>query len=301
LAETGYLAAEGFERELEHELGQVIEGFGRLLILPGPARAAAWAQNIWHAPQRLSIRSIKDGAQQLRAIQRNWALYDFQLHRRANLIQAQLPHVSAKPTPFPSPLPKAPLGSWTLLDERTILASADCSSPFRNGEVAFVEDKSGPPNRAYLKLWEAFTLLETLPRPGERCLDLGASPGGWSWVLQRLGCQVVSVDKAPLDPRIASLPGIEHRIESAFAVEPSAIGAVDWLLSDVVCYPRRLLGLVRRWLASGLAKRFICTIKFQGDTDHEAAAEFAAIPGARLMHLSHNKHELTWVKLGEAS
>jgi 23S rRNA (cytidine2498-2'-O)-methyltransferase len=24
---------------------------------------------------------------------------------------------------------------------------------------------------------------------------------------------------------------------------------------------------------------------------------FAAIPGSRLLHLHHNKHELTWVKL----
>ncbi len=25
---------------------------------------------------------------------------------------------------------------------------------------------------------------------------------------------------------------------------------------------------------------------------------FAAIPGSRLLHLHHNKHELTWIKLG---
>ena len=31
-----------------------------------------------------------------------------------------------------------------------------------------------------------------------------------------------------------------------------------------------------------------------------AEAAVAAIPGARLMHLHHNKHELTWVRLGEA-
>jgi 23S rRNA (cytidine2498-2'-O)-methyltransferase len=54
---------------------------------------------------------------------------------------------------------------------------------------------------------------------------------------------------------------------------------------------------VRRWLDSGLARRFVCTIKFQGATDHATARDFAAIPGSRLMHLHHNKHELTWVKL----
>jgi 23S rRNA (cytidine2498-2'-O)-methyltransferase len=42
----------------------------------------------------------------------------------------------------------------------------------------------------------------------------------------------------------------------------------------------------------------VCTLKFQGPTDHETARRFAAIPGSRLMHLHHNKHELTWIKLG---
>ena len=297
MEETGYLAAAGFERELAEELGEASARHGRLLLATGPARPAAWAQNIWHAPQRLEIASIADGAKALRAIQRNWALYDFRLHRRAKLIAAQLPHVSAKPVPFPSQPPTAPLGSWTLLDPNTILASAHCSSPFPHGEIQFIEDKAGPPNRAYLKLWEAFTRLGARPGPGELCLDLGASPGGWSWALQRLGARVISVDKAPLAPEIAALPNLEYRAMSAFALEPAAAGPVDWLFSDVVCYPARLLRLVREWLAAGHARRFVCTIKFQGETDHAAARAFAAIPGSRLMHLFHNRHELTWVKL----
>ena len=55
-----------------------------------------------------------------------------------------------------------------------------------------------------------------------------------------------------------------------------------------------LLGLVRRWLDAGRARSIVCTVKFQGATDHDAAAAFAAIPGGRLMHLWHNKHELTF-------
>src|SRR5579885_1781810 len=83
MEETGYLAAEGFEAELAHELGEtLVARHGRLLLARGPAREPAWAQNIWYAPRRIPIRSIGDGAQALRAIQRNWALYDFRLHRR---------------------------------------------------------------------------------------------------------------------------------------------------------------------------------------------------------------------------
>jgi 23S rRNA (cytidine2498-2'-O)-methyltransferase len=39
---------------------------------------------------------------------------------------------------------------------------------------------------------------------------------------------------------------------------------------------------------------FLCTLKFQGETDHATARAFAAIPGSQLLHLSCNKHELTW-------
>ena len=44
-------------------------------------------------------------------------------------------------------------------------------------------------------------------------------------------------------------------------------------------------------------KRFLCTLKFQGDTDFAVMQRFAAVPGSRLVHLHHNKHELTWIRL----
>jgi 23S rRNA (cytidine2498-2'-O)-methyltransferase len=294
---TGYLAAADYTEDVLAELGEVVAVHDRLIFAAGPPRPAAWAQNVWFDPVRIPIRSIGDGAKALRALQRNWALYPVALHRRAHLIEEQLPPLRPKPLTFPSPLPKAPLGSWTLLDADTIIAAQRCSSPFPHGAVEFVENKEAPPNRAYLKLWEAFTLAEARPTSGELCLDLGASPGGWTWVLQQTGARVIAVDKAPLAPAIAALPRVDVRQQSAFALEPDAVGPVDWLCSDVVCYPERLLGLVRRWLDSGLARRFVCTLKFQGPTDHAAARAFADIPGSRLLHLHHNKHELTWLKL----
>lgn len=294
---TGYLAPEGFVAELEHELGDtIIETHGRLVLAEGPPRDAAWVANVWRNPQRLTIASIGDAAKQLRAIQRNWAFYSHAHHRRGTLIVEKLPKVSAKPLAFGDAAPTALLGSWTLLDAETVLAASDCSSPFPNGEANFIEDKA-PPSRAYLKLWEAFTILGTRPKPGETCLDLGACPGGWSYVLAKLGAHVIAIDKAPLDPKVLGLPNVEQRQESAFALEPRDIGPVDWLFSDVICYPARLLTLVEKFIAAGTVKNFLCTIKFQGDTDFETQARFAAIPGARLMHLHVNKHELTWVRL----
>jgi 23S rRNA (cytidine2498-2'-O)-methyltransferase len=110
--------------------------------------------------------------------------------------------------------------------------------------------------------------------------------------LAGLGAQVTAVDKAPLDPRVAGLPNVEVRLDSAFGMPPEP---TDWLFSDVVAYPARLLGLVRRWIDADAADRIVCTVKFQGETDHDAADAFAAIPGGRLMHLFHNRHELTFL------
>jgi 23S rRNA (cytidine2498-2'-O)-methyltransferase len=269
--------------------------YGRLLISPGAPRPVAWVANVWLDPVEMPIASIGDAAKRLRAIQRNWTQCPHAQHRRAALIEAKLPKISAKPLIFPSPAPAAPLGSWTLIDAGALLAAARCSSPFPNGEARFIEDKRAPPSRAYLKLWEALTSVGAHPTPGEVCLDLGSSPGGWTWALATLGARVISVDKAPLDASVTAMPGVEVRRASAFGLDPRALGPIDWLFSDVVCYPARLLRLVERWLEAGTCRRFVCTLKFQGATDHETARRFAAIPGSRLLHLHHNKHELTWV------
>jgi 23S rRNA (cytidine2498-2'-O)-methyltransferase len=298
--QTAYLAPEGFVDDLVHELGDAVaEVHGRLVIANGPTRPSAWAANVWNDPQRTPIVSIGDAANKLRAIQRNWVLYAHTHHRRAALIEDRLPKVSAKPIAFGMPKPTAPLGSWTLLAPDLMLATPSCSSAFPNGEVQFIEDRTSSPSRAYLKLWEAFTVTGVKPLPGDTCLDLGSSPGGWTWVLAGLGARVISVDKAPLDPRIAAMANVEVRQESAFSLDPrsQSVPAVDWLCSDVICYPSRLLGLVERWIAAGKARRFVCSLKFQGETDFATLDAFKAIPGSRIMHLHHNKHEVTWMKL----
>jgi 23S rRNA (cytidine2498-2'-O)-methyltransferase len=300
--ETGYLAPADYVAELVAELGDVSAVHGRLVLAPGAPRPAAWAQNVWYAPRRIAIASIGEAAKALRAIQRNWALYAFQLHRRAALIEARLPPLKPKPLAFPNPPPAAPLGSWTLLAPDLLLAAQHCASPFVHGEAQFAEDREAPPNRAYLKLWEALTRLGRRPGPGELCLDLGASPGGWTWVLLELGARVVAVDKAPLDPRIAARAQAQEekgrltmRQESAFALDPKQLGQVDWLFCDVACYPDRLLAMMRRWVAAGSCGTIVATIKFQGPTELAAQRAFASIPGSQLMHLFHNKHELTWI------
>lgn len=297
---AAYLADEGLERPLAEELelsGRRITAWhGRLALSPDPPAPAAWALDVWDDPLEIPALSVKLAADGLRAIQRNWSLVPALHHRRAALIEERLPPVKARPLVFPEPAPTGHLGAWTLLTQETILASPTKSSPFPGGTPRFVEDREGPPSRAYLKLWEGLTRLGRHPMPGETCLDLGASPGGWTWALAGLGATVIAVDKAPLEDRVMAMKGVTWRQESAFALPPEPL---DWLFSDVICYPARLLALVTRW--QGFARNMLCSVKFQGETDHAAAARFAAIPGARLFHSAHNKHELTFAVLaGEA-
>jgi len=263
-----------------------------------------WHRNCWLKPFRLDFNSINEAANALRDIQRNWAALPFTQFRRAALITSKLPPISAKPRPFPWLLGDAPMGAWTLLDKNTMIASAVCSSPFPNGIIEFAQDKEGPPSRAYLKLWEALVRLQCWPKPGNRCLDAGASPGGWTWALAQLGANVLAVDRAPLEPDISALPNVEYIRHDAFTLRPQDLGPIDWLFCDVACYPPRLYQWIEKWLESGLCANFVCTIKMQGDTggagsndlDFETPRRFAAIPNSEVVHLYHNKHELTWFK-----
>jgi 23S rRNA (cytidine2498-2'-O)-methyltransferase len=297
--QCAYLAPVGFLDALVQELSGVVAVHDRLVLTDLPVQPAFWAQNIWLQPQTLAIRSISDAAAQLKSLQRNWQLYSHTLHRRAQLIQEKLPHVSSNPILFPMELPPAPLGSWTLLDANTVLASAQCSSLFPGGEPVFKEDREGPPSRAYLKLWEAWTLMGVHPLPGQFCIDAGGSPGGWAWAVQQLGARVLSVDRSPLAPKITSLPGVEFRRGDFFTLNPLDIqqefSHIDWLLSDVICYPEKLYAHILKWLDAGVCDNFICTLKFQGGTDYSAAKKFSEIPGSRVLHLHNNKHELTWM------
>lgn len=289
----GYLAAEGLELPLEKELKGIKEKIGRLYLTEGPAQKAYFAQNIWYDVQEVSFSSISDAAKQLKALGRLWAFYPHHFVRRGQLIAEKLSYFSPKPLAFPSALPKGPLGSWTMKDENILYAAAQCSSPFAHGQVQFEETKV-PPSRAYLKLWEALTLLQVYPKPGELCLEIGASPGSWTWVLQQLGCRVIAVDRAPLAENVASLKGITFLKKDAFSLRPEDHMEVKWIFSDVICYPEKLLEWIEKYRQVLPYVNFVCTIKFQGEGGYDITQEFLKIPGSKVFHLSHNKHELTW-------
>ena len=265
-----------------------------------PQELPYWARTTFLKPFILHFDSIGEAASALKEIQRNWAPYQYQNFRRAALIQDKLPYINLKVRKFPVEIPKSPIGVYTLIDDKTILASALTSSYIPAGRIEFVEDHENPPSRAYLKIQESLTMARLLfdaelPGPESRCFEAGACPGGWTWVLVNLGSQVYAVDRAELAPSLMGNPLVTFQAHDAFTLKPEDIGKCDWVFSDVICYPERLLEWVKVWLDSGLTKNMICTIKMQGEIAYEVVKQFAAIPDSRVVHLNYNKHELTWI------
>lgn len=292
------LAIYELETELERELmfrKISFEKHDRLYFLDRDY-CPLFAQVTWKNCQTLPITSIGDGIKKLRALGKNWALFSIDNHRRAQLIQDGLATIKDDPVPFLADTPKHTMGGWTLLDANTLVCSAHTTSRYPLGKIEFIENKEIPPSRAYLKLWEFFTLHCQPPIQKTHVIDMGSCPGGWSWVLSQLSLNVTSVDKAPLDPKIAQIPTITFLQESAFGLDPKKMGTVEWFFSDIICYPERLLTLIKKWQHESSVKNFVCTIKFQGEADFTVIDEFLKIPNSKMVHLYHNKHEVMWWK-----
>ncbi len=191
----------------------------------------------------------------------------------------------------------APRRAWlSLADPGDLRRLRRCLSRFRGGIAPVAEDPR-PPSRAYLKLLEAEAHLGRRIAAGERCVDLGASPGGWTHVALSRGALVTAVDRAPLRADIMRDPRLTFRAGDAFKHVPDD-PPVDWLLCDVIAYPERILELLRRWLGQRLCRRFCVTVKFQGASDYPELERLKAILAAAgadfiVRQLAHNRNEVT--------
>lgn len=259
-----------------------------------------WARTVMLEPFFLNFKTIGEAANNLKEIQRNWAPYQYTCFRRAQLIQEKLPYINLKDRKFPVKIPQSPIGLYTLIDENNLIASAKTTSYLPAGSLPFIEDHENPPSRAYLKIQESLTMANLLngtplPDSNSRCFEAGACPGGWTWVLINLGAQVYAVDRAELAPELMSNPLVKFQVHDAFTLRPEEIGPIDWLFSDVICYPERLFEWINMWLKYNPNLNMICTIKMQGSINWTLIQQFADIPGSKIVHLNYNKHELTWI------
>jgi 23S rRNA (cytidine2498-2'-O)-methyltransferase len=176
-----------------------------------------------------------------------------------------------------------------------------CISPFPGGIVEVPPDRKAP-SRAFAKLAEAELRLGCRIAPGETCVDLGSSPGSWSYVALNRGAQVVAVDRSPLRADLMKHPNLTFVRGDAFRFAPPA--PVDWLLCDVIAFPDRILELLRRWLTERWCRKFCATIKFRGRDEYAKLESFKTMlaeSGAefQLRRLNSNKNEVTATGIGD--
>lgn len=276
--------------------GRPVTTWGKLHLVPGEPVASYWHRNLWLDPVAVPATTIAEAAANLRGLGALWTGRPQDQFRRHTLIQEKLPRFAPKPRAFPFTPPSGSLGAWCLRGETTLWASSRTSSLFPGGDPLLLENKDDPPSSAYRKLQEGLVLSGAWPGPQSVCLDAGSCPGGWTWVLAELGATVHSVDRAPLDPRVSARPNVHFRTGNAFTLRPEDFGRLDWFCCDVICYPAKLWTWLEPWLAAGTVGHFVVTVKMQGkEIDWPTLDRFAAVPGSRLVHLHHNKHELTWL------
>ncbi|HEX2036393.1 MAG TPA: SAM-dependent methyltransferase [Chloroflexota bacterium] len=153
-------------------------------------------------------------------------------------------------------------------------------------------------SRAEHKLAEALELFRVELRPGQRALDLGAAPGGWSHFLAERGVDVLAVDPAALDPRVETHPRVRHLRARAEAL-PLPQAAFDLLVNDMVMDPadsaRIMCAAAPSLKPHGVA---IMTLKlpYRRPEPSIRRAREALAPAFDVLairHLPHNRQEVT--------
>ena len=120
-----------------------------------------------------------------------------------------------------------------------------------------MRDDAAAPSRSFLKLEEAFWLLDVVPERGQSAIDMGAAPGGWSWSLAQRGVDVLALDNGPL--KIVH-PRIRHQRLDAFTYHPRG-ERYDWLVCDIIEKPERTLAMLENWIQHRWCVRFVITMK----------------------------------------
>jgi 23S rRNA (cytidine2498-2'-O)-methyltransferase len=121
------------------------------------------------------------------------------------------------------------------------------------------------PSRSTLKLEEALAVFKAksgngnLVTSGMTAVDLGAAPGGWTFLLVRLGCFVTAIDNGALDQTLLASGMVDHFCEDAFKFKPDK--PVDWLVCDMIEQPQKVAKLVGKWFELGWCNKAIVNLK----------------------------------------
>lgn len=99
-------------------------------------------------------------------------------------------------------------------------------------------------SRAYLKMQAALNWSKLPMRAGELVAEIGCAPGGASQALLERGFQVLGIDPAHVDPRVAEHPGFTHIRKRGSDVRRREFRRVRWLAADMNVAPQYTLDTV---------------------------------------------------------
>ena len=164
---------------------------------------------------------------------------------------------------------------------------------------------SDAPSRSALKLEEALLVLlstderERLLRPGMRAADLGAAPGGWTWVLARQNLQVTAVDNGPLRQHVIDTGLVQHLRADGFSWHPAK--PLDWMVCDMVEQPSRVTARMAEWFREGWCRHAVFNLKLpmkkRWQETRQCLERFEAEAGkpltVRARQLYHDREEIT--------
>ncbi len=203
--------------------------------------------------------------------------------------------------------PKLPrLHVLLVAGDHVLLGAADVAdaAPWPLG-VPRLRMHADAPSRSALKLEEALMVLltpaerEAWLKPAMTAADLGASPGGWSWVLARHHLRVTSIDNGPMAESAMATGVITHLRADGFRWQPAK--PMDWMVCDMVESPRKVASRMATWFREGWCKRAIFNLKLpmkkRWDETRDCLAAFADEAGRpldiRARQLYHDREEIT--------
>jgi len=193
-----------------------------------------------------------------------------------------------------------------LAGDHALLALADPrdASPWPQG-IPRLRLHADAPSRSALKLEEAFLVLldagerERLLHPGMTAADLGAAPGGWTWVLARHHLRVSSVDNGPLRAHVLDTGLVEHLRADGFHWHPAR--PLDWMVCDMVEQPAKVAARMAQWFREGWCRHAVFNLKLpmkkRWQETRLCLDLFAAQAGrplqVRARQLYHDREEIT--------
>ncbi|BCD89664.1 ribosomal RNA large subunit methyltransferase M [Pseudomonas solani] len=144
------------------------------------------------------------------------------------------------------------------------LAEADNSALWPMG-IPRLKFPREAPSRSTLKLEEAWHTFipreqwETRLSEDMTGVDLGASPGGWTYQLVRRGMLVTAIDNGPMAESLMDTGLVQHLMVDGFTFKPKQ--PVDWMVCDIVEKPARNAALLDTWIGEGLCREAVVNLK----------------------------------------